>query len=361
MMFVPQTAKRLVQFLERNKAFEQEGLFRVAPSAGLLHGALAQMQLFTKQVAKMGDDEAADSFPAFLGLVIPDSMPHDRERLVNIVASCYKLFFRRMTVPLVTPDVYERLSFVAKGRKRPEFVSALPELLLLLPTPHRVLLHHTLVFLRKVVDKVESNRMTSDNIARIFITGVFPAGDIDSVAASSAAAIAGVNKTRMKSRAFYNWNKAKLAADAAAAAARAATTAQAAMANAQDDTDRRIWMMKMLLQSQEEVFTQVAMLEATQLAKKPDVHLCSDEHLSECCHDANRWRFYFPNNATVAPTGSRRKSSAKKVEDELLKRHQVQSDQFDMFVNDISSRIETAEKATTVATGLEARNGEQGS
>ena len=39
---------------------------------------------------------------------------------------------------------------------------------------------------------------------------------------------------------------------------------------------------------------------AAQLAENPNVRLASDDSISECCHDVNRWRFFFPEDAAAS-------------------------------------------------------------
>jgi hypothetical protein len=88
-----------------------------------------------------------------------------------------RLFLRRMTVSLITPSVYAGMRALASAslKVRESFLSGLPQVLLGLPAPHRMLLWHTLGVLRRVTDCEDVNRMSSDAVARIFAAGVLPA------------------------------------------------------------------------------------------------------------------------------------------------------------------------------------------
>lgn len=90
MQFTPQAVQRFEAFFMRNAAFEQEGIFRIAPSQDLLQGALATMELCSSRARVLGDDAAVDTFPEFLDMQIPLAVGRERELLINVVASCYK-------------------------------------------------------------------------------------------------------------------------------------------------------------------------------------------------------------------------------------------------------------------------------
>ena len=57
-------------------------------------------------------------------------------------------------------------------------------------------------------------------------------------------------------------------------------------------------MLKVLVEAQDKVAVDLDKLVAADLAQNPDsVQLTSDAAVSECCHDGNRWRFFFPEDA----------------------------------------------------------------
>ena len=94
---------------------------------------------------------------------------------IVVAAHARRLFFRRMAISLITPAVYAGMRALAGGKLREAFLAGLPQVLLGLPPPHRVLLWHTLGVLRRVTDCEDVNRMSSDAVARIFAAGVLPA------------------------------------------------------------------------------------------------------------------------------------------------------------------------------------------
>ena len=251
MLFVPQAAIRLATFLRRNNAYDQEGIFRIAPSQELLRGALANFALCTSRSRVLGEDAAFETFPEFLDFELPDSMPNERYALNNVVASCYKVFFRFMSKRVFPDDVFSEIremgAVTSDGLR-----DKLPSLLLKIPAPHRFLLRHTLKQLAAVVERTEDNRMTSSNVARIFSTGIFQEPDC-----------------------LQN------------------------LGDAQYDNDLQIRVTKILIDEQQHIFDEVDALVAKSLAQNPRVQLCPDELLSDCCQDENRWRFYFPEDTHV--------------------------------------------------------------
>jgi len=251
MVFLPLAVQRFADFFTRNQAFEQEGVFRIAPPQDLLQGALAQLELLSSRSLTMDIDAAAAACPSFLELDLPSTMGRRRELLINVVASCYKVYFRRMTIRLIPPFIFKQLSKLASGKSKENFVNGIAAVMIQLPPPHTVLLRHTLDLLRRVSEYADVNRMSIDAIARIFVAGLLPAPDF------------GSNRS---------------------------------MAEMQEDNDLHIWMLKLLIECQDKIFVETDKLIASELAARPNVQLTPDSEVSQCCHDENRWRFFFPEN-----------------------------------------------------------------
>lgn len=115
-----------------------------------------------------------------------------------------------MSIPLITSDVYTSMRSLASESNmgREEFLAGLPQALVSLPPPHRVLLRHTLRVLQRVTECGDVNRMSTDAVARIFSAGVLPVAELDS--------------TR-------------------------------SLSDMQDDNDKQIWMLKILIDAQSKV------------------------------------------------------------------------------------------------------------
>ena len=168
-----------------------------------------------------------------------------------------------MTIPLITTEAYTNMRQLAKDCKknRSKFLAGLPRMLLDLPPPHRVLLQHTLRVLRRVTEFADVNRMSTENVARIFAAGMLPTATVDYAGATGAS-----------------------------------------MMEMQEDSDRQIWMLKLLIDSQDRVFIDLDKLVAAQLGCNPNVQLTRDEAIAECCHDPNRWRFFYPQEPQASTT-----------------------------------------------------------
>ena len=88
---------------------------------------------------------------------------------IHAVTSALKQYFRRLPIPLITYDVYDKLlETTSYGDDRKERVEAMHRALGDLPRVHRDVLEFLIFHLKRVVGQEEENLMTSMNIAVVF-------------------------------------------------------------------------------------------------------------------------------------------------------------------------------------------------
>lgn len=163
MDFVPVTLRVIQRFLVRNGALDLEGIFRIAPSGKVFSGALAQCEETNKRGVP----------PRFLLETLSNkiSIAVQREQLLTTVASLYKMYLRRMEA-LISKQIFEDIMVFMPliGRLRASF----PKLLSKIPTRFLRCLRHILAFLREVSTHEERNRMSVNNLARVFAPSLLP-------------------------------------------------------------------------------------------------------------------------------------------------------------------------------------------
>jgi len=162
--FVPVALCVMQNFLIRNGALEMEGLFRVAPSGKVFAGALAQCEEANKQGAP----------PHFLreNLSTNITIAAQRQQLITTVSSLYKMYLRRMPTPLIPREVFDDIALFMPMADR--LRASYPKLLAKIPPRFLRCLRNIVKFLRKVSLRKDANRMSANNLARIFAPSLLP-------------------------------------------------------------------------------------------------------------------------------------------------------------------------------------------
>ena len=166
LQFVPATLTVMQNFLIRNGALELEGLFRVAPSTKVFTGALTQCE----------EGNRTGIPPHFLqeNLSTSITIAAQRQQLITTVSSLYKMYLRRMPEPLITREVFDDISLFMPLADR--LRASYPKLLAKLPPRYLRCLRHIVRFLRTVAQRKDANRMSANNLARIFAPSLLPKG-----------------------------------------------------------------------------------------------------------------------------------------------------------------------------------------
>lgn len=164
LQFVPAALTVMQNFLVRNGALEMEGVFRVAPSGKVLAGALTQCE----------DANSTGIPPHFLqeNLSTSITIAAQRQQLITTVSSLYKMYLRRMPEPLISREVFEDIALFMPLADR--LRASYPKLLAKLPPRYLRCLRHIVRFLRTVAKRKEANRMSANNLARIFAPSLLP-------------------------------------------------------------------------------------------------------------------------------------------------------------------------------------------
>jgi hypothetical protein len=163
--FVPVALTSMQNFLLRNGALDMEGVFRVAPSNKVFAGALAQCE----------EANATGLPPHFLqeSLSTSITIAAQRQQLITTVSSLYKMFIRRMKEPLLSREVFEDIAVFMPLADR--LRASYPKLLAKIAPRRLRCLRHILRFLRTVAQRKDTNRMSANNLARIFAPSLVPA------------------------------------------------------------------------------------------------------------------------------------------------------------------------------------------
>lgn len=92
----------------------------------------------------------------------------DDDMDIHAVTSGLKQYFRKLPIPLITYDVYDRLIDTALIEDRETKISAMREAVKQLPRVHYEVLECLMQHLARVVELKEENLMTSLNVAVVF-------------------------------------------------------------------------------------------------------------------------------------------------------------------------------------------------
>ena len=87
---------------------------------------------------------------------------------IHAVTSTLKQYFRKLPIPLVTPEVYDQVLETTEVNPPSARVEALRRCLQEMPRVHRDVLQFLVFHLKRVVDHEKENLMTSQNIAVVF-------------------------------------------------------------------------------------------------------------------------------------------------------------------------------------------------
>lgn len=87
---------------------------------------------------------------------------------IHAVTSALKQYFRKLPMPLITYDIYDKIIDSAEITHTPARVELLQKHLSELPRVHRDVLEFLVFHLKRVVERQDENLMTSQNIAVVF-------------------------------------------------------------------------------------------------------------------------------------------------------------------------------------------------
>jgi hypothetical protein len=87
---------------------------------------------------------------------------------IHAVTSALKQYFRKLPMPLITYDIYDKIIDSAEITHAPARVELLQKALSELPRVHRDVLEFLVFHLKRVVERQDENLMTSQNIAVVF-------------------------------------------------------------------------------------------------------------------------------------------------------------------------------------------------
>lgn len=136
---IPPIVKQCVDYLDTPDALETEGLFRRSAN-------VAKIKEYKEQANK--------------GHIVPIENPHEAAVLL-------KTFFRELKEPLLTFDLYDEV--VKSGWNNEEYKRAASILVMeKLPENNYKLLKYIINFLTRVMERVEFNRMTPQNLSIVF-------------------------------------------------------------------------------------------------------------------------------------------------------------------------------------------------
>lgn len=92
----------------------------------------------------------------------------DPDMDIHAVTSGLKQYFRKLPVPLITYDVYDKLLDTTTIEPRDEKVAAMRDAVKALPRVHYEVLEYLMRHLERVVELKEENLMTATNVAVVF-------------------------------------------------------------------------------------------------------------------------------------------------------------------------------------------------
>lgn len=87
---------------------------------------------------------------------------------IHAVTSALKQYFRKLPMPLITYDVYEKIIDSGEITSQQPRIDHLRQNLQELPRVHRDVLEFLMFHLRRVVERESENLMTSQNVAVVF-------------------------------------------------------------------------------------------------------------------------------------------------------------------------------------------------
>lgn len=87
---------------------------------------------------------------------------------IHAVTSALKQYFRKLPMPLITYDVYEKIIDTGEIPTHSVRVDTMQKCLAELPRVHQDVLEFLMFHLKRVVEREQENLMTSQNIAVVF-------------------------------------------------------------------------------------------------------------------------------------------------------------------------------------------------
>jgi hypothetical protein len=152
---VPTVVARCIEFLEQQKAFEEEGIYR-------LSGSSKVVQTLRDRFDREGD----------VDLVAENNATRDSGDPfvfdVHVIAGLLKLYLRLLPSPLLTRQLQPHFSQATEISDRPMRVQATAKLFSHLPKPNMAVIHALASNLITVVRHHAKNKMTVRNVAIVF-------------------------------------------------------------------------------------------------------------------------------------------------------------------------------------------------
>lgn len=141
-----------------------EGLFRVPGNTAVVEALKAQFELGKDPLKAWSQAKA-----------LKDVVD------VSDIASCLKLFFRSLDLPVIPFDLHSEFVAATKTTDETKGISIAAELLKKMPLSHIAVLEHLLPFLERVSAQAETNKMHTKNLAMVFGPTLLPAAPTSSV------------------------------------------------------------------------------------------------------------------------------------------------------------------------------------
>ncbi|XP_026104471.1 rho GTPase-activating protein 15-like isoform X1 [Carassius auratus] len=158
---VPQFVRKCTEAVER-RGLETDGIYRVS-------GNLAVIQ---KLRFAVNHERAVTTDGRYL---FPEDLVQERLDLddpqwedIHVITGALKLFFRELPEPLVPYTLFHDVVETVKTSEQLEKVERLKLLVLSMPPPNQHTLRHMIGHLRRVMERSNSNRMTTQNIGIVF-------------------------------------------------------------------------------------------------------------------------------------------------------------------------------------------------
>uniref|UniRef100_A0A8C1W085 Rho GTPase activating protein 9 n=1 Tax=Cyprinus carpio TaxID=7962 RepID=A0A8C1W085_CYPCA len=158
---VPQFVRKCTDAVER-RGLETDGIYRVS-------GNLAVIQ---KLRFSVNHERAVTTDGRYL---FPEDLVQERLDLddpqwedIHVITGALKLFFRELPEPLVPYGFFHDVVETVKTSEYLDKVDRLKLLVLSMPPPNHHTLRHMIRHLRRVMERSDSNRMTTQNIGIVF-------------------------------------------------------------------------------------------------------------------------------------------------------------------------------------------------
>ncbi|ORY62070.1 uncharacterized protein BCR38DRAFT_232223 [Pseudomassariella vexata] len=143
---LPAVVFRCIQYLDAKNAIREEGIFRLSGS-----------NVVIKQLRERFNLEGDVN-------IVTDETYYD----IHAVASLLKLYLRELPTSILTRDLHPQFQHITEMSSHSEKISALGELVQLLPQANGTLLRYLIAFLIKIINHADTNKMTVRNVGIVF-------------------------------------------------------------------------------------------------------------------------------------------------------------------------------------------------